>query len=75
MTREVCALQVEEERWEEVTAGGDGREGGWVGGRVEDIDEVSDLEGGGQEWAVDIAAWAEEHAVLESLRDIEWPSC
>lgn len=75
MTREVSALQVEEERWEGFTAGGDGREGEWAGGRVEDVDEVRDLEGGGQEWAVDIAAWAEELAVLQSLWDVEWPSC
>ena len=38
VTTEVCAFQVEEEGWERFTVWGDGREGQWVGGGVEDVD-------------------------------------
>ena len=43
---------------------------------MEDVDEVRDLEGGGEEWAVDFgAAWSEKLALREGLWDVEWPCC
>lgn len=76
VTRKLCAFQVEEEGWKGLPARRDGGEGWWVGGQVEDVDEVRDLKWGGEEGTVDFgAAWSQELALREGLWDVEWPCC